>query len=230
VAVNLHKKGSDAMNSIAVRFVDLAIRCQPWDKVTELFPGEARILFDLVSAAGFEPKEVALGELRGDHHDQDGPTGKTYPINELCPFKVISEKGEDHYPATRWLDKALSHVVSGASQKDKTRDQLIEEILLGIERSVPLEPIQLTSEGDLLMEYPRDSNGFGREDSHVRDSHQLNSTVGLHKYCLGWVDRKRATKTHDALVCRTCYMRILFPIEVKTYGELRQALAQRVSG
>ncbi len=108
------------------------------------------------------------------------------------------------------------------------REKLIKVMIAEIERSVPLTPIQLTPEGDLLREYPSGMVAFGSAN-HTRDDSNLSSCVGVHEFCNGWMDRKRVTKTHDAIVCRRCCLRVLFPKEAKTYGDLRQAIVfQRV--
>ncbi len=213
---------------VATRFVDLTLKYKRWDEVKTLPADEVQILFDIVSAAGFNPKKVTQGKLVGHYRNQDGSsTGKTYPINSLCPFKVTGEDGEDNYFATGWLDCALRRVVYGSPRHNDNREKLVEVITEEIERSVPLEPIQLTPEGDLLREYPPSTLVFGLEYfvKHTRDENNLGSCVGTHMYCSGWMDRRGATKTHDALVCRHCHLRVLFPKEIKTYGDLRQALA-----
>ena len=206
---------------VATRFVDLALKHKPWDKVSTLPADDVKTLLDLVSAAGFEPKEVVPGCIVIPHADEEKAV-----VNNNCHFKVLDEDEKNHWQATAWLDQALRHVVLGANQKDTPREQLIEEIRIEIEKSIPLEPIQITSEGDLIGEYPPEYCGFGSLTTHSRDHNTLGTCV--HKYCNGWVDRKRVTKTNDALVCRACHMRVLFPMEIKTFGELRQALAQRV--
>lgn len=204
---------------IATSFVDLALK-HDWDEVKELPATEAQILFATVSAAGFEPTKVVPGKLVGHYRYQDGSsTGETYPINSFCPYKVISRDGDDHYHATGWLDHALYFT---RRRRGTDRQERIEAIQHEIERSVPLKPIQLTAEGDLLREYPPSGNYFV---DHTRDNRELGSCVGVHEYCNGWMDRTRATATHDAIVCRGCHLRVLFPNEIKTYGELRQALA-----
>lgn len=204
---------------IAASFVDLALKYD-WGKVKELPNDEVQVLFETVSAAGFEPQKVVPGKLVGHYRDQDGDrTGGTYSINSTCPYKVISRGGYDHYHATGWLDCALRHARIGTN-----RQQLIEVIQRELERSVPLEPVQLTSEGDLLQEYPPSGSYFV---DHSRDDRELSSCVGVHMHCNGWMDRHRATNAHDAIVCRSCHLRVIFPKEIKTYGELRQALATK---
>ncbi len=60
-----------------------------------------------------------------------------------------------------------------------------------------------------------------------RDDDELRLCVGVHDVCGGWVDRKPVSKTHDAIVCRSCYLRVVIPKldTIRTYGELRQYLA-----
>ena len=217
---------------VATRFVDLALKYEQWGEVKTLPVVEMQVLFDTVFTAGFNPKKVVPGRLVGHYRDQDGSsTGETYPINSLCPFKVVSDEDCNHYFATGWLDCAFRHAVYGSTRQNEGREKLIEVMAEEIKRSVPLELIQLTPEGDLLREYTPSTLAFGLEYfvDHTRDDNNLDSCVGVHKFCNSWMDRTRATETHDAIVCRGCHLRVLFPKEVKTYGDLRQVLAsQRV--
>lgn len=215
---------------VAERFVALALNHKRWDEIKTLPAGEIQVLFDTVSAAGFDAKKVVVGKLVGRYRDQDGPTSETYPINSLCPFKVIDEDG-DHYFATGWLDCALRRVVYGWTRQNEGRDMLAEAMAEEIERSIPLEPIQLTPEGDLLRECQRSPVMFGFEYfvNHTRDRDDLSLHVGVHAVCNCYMVRVRTTETHDAIVCQGCHLRVLFPNEVKTYGDLRQSLtSQRV--
>lgn len=218
--------------SIASKFVDLALKYSRWDGVEKLPRDEEEVLFETVKAAGFEIKGIMPGKLNGCYLDQDGSrTGKTYPINSLCPFKVIHQGNGDYPLATGWLDCLLRLAVSRAWRSEAPRQKIIEAVQAEIERSVPLTPIQLTFEGDMLRECPPSCAAFGSEYfiNHTRDEKELGICVGIHAYCCGWMDRHRATATHDAISCRKCNIRILFPREVKTYGELRQELAAKLN-
>lgn len=207
----------------ATRFVDLVRKYEKWDYIKELPVEEMQVLFAIVAAAGFEPKEIKLGKLEGHYCDQGGYTGERYPINNLCLFKVVNQEDEDHYFATGWLDNMFQRVLLGMKQKEDHEQRLIEAIAWGIEQSVPLAPIQLTVLCDMLREgSPRFVSGYFVE--HTKDDGILSSCVGVHKYCDGLMDRRRATELHDAIVCRSCYLRVLFPKEVKTYGDLRRYL------
>ncbi|MFA6493247.1 MAG: hypothetical protein WCV58_03870 [Patescibacteria group bacterium] len=216
----------NATVDIATRFVDLALKYKRWDEVKELPTDEIQVLFEIVCAAGFEPKEVALGKLVGHYLYQDGSkTGETYPINDLCSYKVVNQEGESDFFATGWLDRTFRRVAFGVARNGEDRNKLINTISVEIERSIPLEPIQLTPDEDFLCEIL--PSGYAID--HTRDDDRLGCTAGVHKYCNSWMDRIRATKTHDAIVCRKCHLRVLFPKEVETYGELRQALAAKFS-
>lgn len=198
---------------IAVALVELAQRYIS-SKPEELSADDVHVLFETVSAGGFEPKGLVLGLLRGHYLDQDGSrTGETYAINGF-PFKVINQDGSDDYTATGWLDGIMGVAVGGKA----------EEVQKEIERSVPLQPIQLTAEGDMLREYPPRREWTYLVD-HARDTRELSSCVGVHDSCNFWMDRVGATKTHDALLCRGCHLRVLFPKGIKTYGDLRKFLA-----
>lgn len=208
---------------IARKFVAAATG-RDWRK-TGTTPEEiATVFLETLLAAGFEVAAVVPGKLNGHYCEQDGSrTGETFPINATCPSKAQAADGTDHYPATGWLDRLLLLALA----RRGTDEERVEAVRAEIERAVPLEPIRLTADGDLLREYPPGHRGFGQRYfvDHTRDESKLNTCVGTHAYCGGWMDRRGATATHDAIVCRGCHLRVLFPKTVDTYGELRQALA-----
>lgn len=216
------------LKDIAARFVDFVrSKDEPWQGVTEFPPEVVRIFADTISAAGFDPHTVVAGTAIGHYRDQDGSrTGETFLINTLCPFKVVTDKGGDYVVATEWLNGAFIMV----TDQHHSREELINRLVVEIKRSVPLEPVPLTSEGDLLREYPPDDRLGAPFVDHARDDSVLNiGVVGLHMYCNGWMDRTKTSATHDAIVCRQCHLRVTFPTEVRTYGELRQALAEKAN-
>ena len=119
-----------------------------------------------------------------------------------------------------------SRLVDREIKAETPKTRLLRKIIKKIAQSVPFEPIQLTIEGDYLQECPSSSEKINPRFmlDHTRDNHTLDSRIGMHKYCNSWMDRNHATATHDAIICRGCHIRILFPKEVKTYGDLRKAL------
>lgn len=218
---------------IAIPFINLA-RDYNWQRVTTLPADEVKILFNIVAAAGFNPTKIVLGKLVGHEREQGGgSTGETYPINTLCPYKIVDQDGNDDCPATGWLDSTLK-LALGPLPRPWAKEDIIQAVQCEIERSIPLEPIQLTPEGgNFLQEIPRHREyRYPHSDNyfvdHTRDGHELSHTssgVGVHLHCRGWMRRTRVTETHDGLVCSSCYLRVLFPREIKTYGELRKFLA-----
>ena len=219
------------VREVAERFVDLVLKYRgQWCENICLSAEEVQIFFDLVSVAGFEPKEVSRGVLVGHYRDIDGSaTGRTFPINSHCPFKVTGEDNQPDSFATGWLDCAVRHLISSRAHVSYHERQIVYAFIAKeIERSVPLKPIPLTLDGDLLCEYPPSTHSWGLQYfvDHTRDEDLLGSCVGVHKYCRGWMDRCRATDTKDRIVCRKCGLKVLFPKEARTYGDLRHALVR----
>ncbi|MFZ2038661.1 MAG: hypothetical protein WAV11_01880 [Minisyncoccia bacterium] len=221
---------------IAKNFVNLVLKHADWKEVKELPADEVQVFFDTVSAAGLKPKQVVIGKLLSNYRDMDGPTKETYPINHLCPYKVIGQDGKDDYFATGWLDCALRFVFGNSKPTYGNKDEvvvfvgLVKALNAEIERSIPLQPIQITADGDILEERHPTTRTFGFEFfvDHTRDDSLLESWCGVHKYCGRQIDRVCATETKDAILCRGCYLRVLFSKEIKTYGALRQEIAKRI--
>ena len=85
-----------------------------------------------------------------------------------------------------------------------------------------VEPIVLDKNtGEILLGYPGSEQG---------DEGELWCCIGVHEICRGWVDIKPISTTHQALVCRSCGMRILVPASVKTFGDLRSFFNKKNSG
>lgn len=181
---------------------------------------DVMVFFKIVAMAGFEPSLVVPGRLVGNYLDQDGSkTGETYPINTTNPYKVVGQNGCDHYHATGWLDSIVR--ITG---KALDREECIQRVRREIERSMPLEPIKLTAEGDMLKECHPAINTEYLVD-HTRDTDAIRMTAGVHAYCRGYLDRVEISATHNALVCRRCHLRVPFPKTAATYGALRGTLA-----
>jgi hypothetical protein len=210
------------MKDLARRFVELALsfRSSEWKDVTWLPDDKVQILFDVIYCAGFNPERVVPGKLTAFVRDYDGSrTGHTFLTNVLCPYKVIDQRGHDDHIATAWLDMMFSQVVSLKESPEFSHEKLVEMVYERIERHIPLEPIRLTLDGDYLCEY-------SSSDRHLQDDSELDLCIGVHQNCNGFMDRHRATNIHDAISCRKCYLRIVIPREIKTYGDLRRAMIQ----
>ena len=83
-----------------------------------------------------------------------------------------------------------------------------------------LIPILISEHGDMIEGYPSFSG-----ISNNTDETELNTCVGVHMVCNGWIDINTTSVTHKALTCRKCKMRIVIPLEIKTFGDLRKHFA-----
>lgn len=208
---------------IARKFVSLVFSFLPRRKKSEFEKEWVTVLLETVTAAGFDSKEMVLGKLHS--------TDNRYLLNETCPYKVVSQDGEDYRFATGWLDQ-LFRFASARIRNEEDRDQLAQEIAAEIERSVPFKPIRLTAEGDLLREHQPVCQflGSGYFVDHKRDETKLSETgsVGHHGFCGGSIERRQTSERYDALFCRTCYLRVTIPHEIQTYGELRKYIGKKI--
>ena len=220
---------SKVVTQTATRFVDLVLSRSEddwWNNVRDLPSGEVKVLLDIVSAAGFKPKGVVSGTLFNYFQNDTGPTG---PLKNFCPFKVIDNDNNGCRLATGWLSCAFYRTLSGFLRRNESRERIIDVMGEEIKRSIPLEPIQLTKEGDFLCEnlYALRTVKLEYFIEHVRDENELKFSwsLGSHKFCEGLMWRVRATEDRDAVICRGCNsIRVLFPRRVKTYSDLRQDL------
>ncbi len=213
-------------HAVIMPFVQLVLG-HDWPRIEKVDrPGE-KVLLELVKAAGFEPVDVLPGKLRGNYLDQDSrPTGDTFAVNSLCSYRVIDGRGEPDHFATGWLDCAVKRVHFGRINRDEDENELYDAVCAEVERSVPLEPVQL-GQRIVLLEYPPlplliDPKYFV---NHTRNESELSGCVGVHAGCRGWMDRKTLTSAEDQIICRVCKQFVRFPKQVQTYGELRRCRA-----
>jgi len=185
-------------------------------------------MFAILTQAGFEPKAIESGKLNGNYLDQSGhATGETFEINPHFPYKVINQENEDDYFATGWLSCLFGFVrryLDGSknSLNNEEKQELINLVAKEIKRAIPFTPIQITRDGDLLCEAPPSGNLWGGYFvDHMRDKDKIEGSSMVHKFCYGFMNRLRATEDLDVLVCKLCFLRVLFPKEIVQYGQLR---------
>ena len=92
-----------------------------------------------------------------------------------------------------------------------------------------MNPIALNEFGETLLEYPNSKSADDRNILCVIDGRIVEVCIGIHDLCRGWVDAKPISKTHNALCCRRCNLRIVIPSEVNTFGKLRQWCAANLA-
>lgn len=215
--------------AMAERFVALISKYSNWKIVTALPDDEMQTLMDLLRTAGHDPGSLVTGVLRVQYNDQDSWTGETYPINRVSPFKVMSQDKRDHYLMTGWLDCMFR---MAALYLHKNKSGLIQALVIEIERSQPLQPIQLTLDQEFLIEYWPNliSSEYPYFVEHTRDNHRYRqNNLGIHAYCRGDMGHLQVSKLNAAAYCQKCHLRVIFPLSAKTYGEIRQAMAFKLA-
>lgn len=134
---------------------------------------------------------------------------------------------------TKWFEQLVQRVLSdterglginGWSEEDAFV-RACEFVRDEVEEARPLDPIQFTHMGDAMCEVwptPHGENFFVR---HTRDKDELRGVaLGMHAICGGMMGWGPTTRTHDAIWCKECYLRVTFPRSfdrICTYGELR---------
>jgi hypothetical protein len=184
----------------------------------------------ILEEAGFKVGPLVVGKIeyhvRGTPIDSDRPTF----INPNCPFKVLDLSGNDYTFATGWLNDIWYTISFPVETRSEFDHRLVDYIIAEeIRRSVPFSPITLTVDNDLLEEYEPQPGSFPHSYfvNHIRDKESLNGVAGKHMHCGGTLERMRVSEKSDALVCRRCYLRVLFLNTVQTYGDLRRALSSK---
>lgn len=215
---------SGNVRAVAIRFVDLVLEHEQWDQVTYLHIDDLNIMLGVVVASSFEARAVRKGAMLGHFLNRNGfKTDETFTLNNYCRFKVVGQNGVDNRKATVWLNAAVYNVRKWHNEDNYSREDVIEIVVGVIEDSIPLQPIRLNNKDDYLCEYTLKSG------VHMRDTDDIDSCAGIHKYCGGWVNRLRQSSTYDQIVCRTCYRCLArFPMEIKSYGELRRYLKEHL--
>lgn len=208
---------------IAKQFVELILSYKnQWINFANLTSEEEAIITDFLTAAGVNFTKIESGKLY-TNKSLDDPIGDL--VNGTCPYKIVHE-GTDMTFETGWLNAIVQQVRGGYS------DDLPKYVYERMLQAIPLEPIQLSSEGETLLEGPvqlkdRMNPYFVK---HKNDDTEVTSgAVGIHAYCHGWIEARKISETHNALHCRVCCLRLTFPATIKTYGELRQFFQKKLA-
>lgn len=78
-----------------------------------------------------------------------------------------------------------------------------------------MKPIVLTEYGERLVE-----NLISKKTDE--DSLNHDSIIGVHEHCRGGFNFIPVSSTHNVLLCRECGLRVVIPIKVITFGDLRR--------
>lgn len=179
-------------------------------------------VLNVLHLAGFTDADtisVDIHKVEGMESQQDGivGTGKYYQVNMnsglvvLCQTKVL-------LMATYWLDGIWKYISDNHAIDHKVLEGSVMDFIVN---SVPLNPIVLTELGEALVEhYPQ---GVGIRVVHKRDKDMIS---GVHAICNFQFEIRQVSKSHKALNCRGCMLRVVIPLSVETFGQLREYLSE----
>jgi hypothetical protein len=189
---------------------------------------DAPIIKDAVKLAGYEVNRLEEDKLFHQHRGEG--IKHDFIVNKRCPFIVVNQEGINDPIATAWLDSIFSvAMVLRVSKNDRVEKEML--LLKELKQMLPIQPIRLTADGDILMDQlsPIEllPDGYKFPDYVTQDEDAISNTLtGIHKYCGGFMECMRVTEKHKALVCRKCHLRILIPKEIATYAELREYMEE----
>jgi len=73
--------------------------------------------------------------------------------------------------------------------------------------------ITLTKQGEAVL-----------SQKNTPDNEKLSFGLKQHNVCLGFMNLTKVSKTHQALSCRCCNFRFVFPIGIDTWLKLKQCM------
>lgn len=88
-----------------------------------------------------------------------------------------------------------------------------------------MEPIKLTEYGDVLV-IEREVVAAIDDNTEIREfKGGWQGRIGEHgRDCAGPIEIKKIAESYDVIFCTRCFLRIVIPSTVKTYGDLRSFL------
>ena len=78
-----------------------------------------------------------------------------------------------------------------------------------------IEPIVLTGFGETMVKI-----NYTKEEAKLTSGRY----IGIHDICRGFLDICGISRTHKAIFCRACHLRIVVPVSVVTIKDLRDYL------
>lgn len=186
-----------------------------WRTVECMSDDELRIVLMFLEVMGTNVQRIHVGRLPQCEIGQ----GSQFPII------VLQQSGESP-EVTTWLQTVVDDILTVyAGQPVLALRRMLSTML-------PMRPIQLTLDGDMLVQ-----RFVSSRKRPVRATDTLLQPVGLHDCCFGKIERMRSSKEKDALLCHQCGLRVTFQNcidaydgqEVATYGQLRDRLRDEMN-
>lgn len=195
-------------------------------KLVQLKDGEWEpVVTAILTDAGFHIEKVERMDVVGHHLDDDRRrTGRTYLWNESSRIGVMEVRRPESTHATLWLNVLWKELIADRGtgcERGIFIARSRELVRMRIAQCRPLEPILLTEHGETYME-----NIVNITDNRWNDKHEFRNRTGIHDHCNGSINCMIVSGTHQAFLCRKCNLRVVFPITLKTFGDLRKHFAQ----
>ncbi len=208
----------ETQKMVARRFVRMITAYQIASDPQELSFKQVEALLYILAKAGFSAIDMKPG-----HVEHDGKA-----LNLLFPYKPISRyEGHDPWIAAGWLNDVVK--ILKLVQPELSFNKKVTFVIKEMKRSMPLNPIFITKDGDMLFEIPPDRFFSSYLVDHVNDSMKIGHPAGIHgKTCGGKLYRGEISGTQSMLRCSKCEIRALFPKTLQTYGDLRNILEKCV--
>ena len=93
-----------------------------------------------------------------------------------------------------------------------------------------MEPIVLTENGQTLNPCVRSEDDIFEPSFYGWEHKNMNQDLlGAHAICMGAIQLRLISETHNALCCNHCNLRIEIPTDINTLGKLRQWCAQQIA-
>ena len=175
-----------------------------------------QVILELLRYVGFKVSHLVYEPSTIHLRDDDGSSSDEIRVlNKNSNIKVFDDE-EEHQKATSWLDE-IWHLVGQPAKYVLELGEKLIALSKAIEESVQLEPIVLTEYGETLREC-----SARLPEHHIHDKDKLKSIVGTHDICSGYLDLKPVSEHSNAIVCRSCHLRVVIPKTITTYGEIRE--------
>lgn len=139
-------------------------------------------------------------------------------LNAGGSLEAFSEEKDaiSHDPKTL---EAFELMADGASDVfSEFFQKAIERLRELIAKSISLEPITLTDEGDRFIQ----TDPPGLHDNHLRDDMSVKNVSGIHQTCGGVIRFIQTTETRITAVCDKCFLRVpIASSSTLTFAHLR---------
>ena len=208
---------------------------EEWVTFSDINQIDIGIIRDFLDVADQISDNLSIGRVRDSisiHMMDEDDLSSTYAVNTVSPFLVCVDlsagtyRCEQECESIRWLDVMLKTVLEHKQNIDTLIQLLVQKVI----SSQHMPPIIVNEYGEAFTE-GKDIYGGSNLFSRLKDSDRIGQNLKKlnhgHHSDIGFL--RGGSKTHDVLFCKECGLRVPYPTEIKTFGELRSYLRERIS-